>query len=91
MVETVTLWTSFHYQPEAQHPKICSYPQAAGRLPHLLVGSWNLTMGEASELATLNPSFARAEQARAAPIPLGLRPPPSPERAQPTPICPRSF
>jgi hypothetical protein len=28
--------TSFHHQPEAQHPKIFSYPQAAGRLPHLL-------------------------------------------------------
>ncbi|MGA9009263.1 MAG: hypothetical protein WB495_20845, partial [Xanthobacteraceae bacterium] len=27
--------TSFHHQPEAQHPKIFSYPQAAGRLPHL--------------------------------------------------------
>jgi hypothetical protein len=27
--------TSFHHQPEAQHPKFFSYPQAAGRLPHL--------------------------------------------------------
>ena len=25
--------TSFHHQPEAQHPKFFSYPQAAGRLP----------------------------------------------------------
>jgi hypothetical protein len=28
--------TSFHHQPEAQHPKFFSYQQAAGRLPHLL-------------------------------------------------------
>src|ERR1700688_3845700 len=28
--------TSLNYQPEAQHPKIFSYPQAAGRLPHLI-------------------------------------------------------
>ena len=28
--------TSFHHQPEAQHPKFFSYPQAAGRLPHLM-------------------------------------------------------
>jgi hypothetical protein len=27
--------TSFHHQPEAQHLKFFSYPQAAGRLPHL--------------------------------------------------------
>jgi hypothetical protein len=27
--------TSFHHQPEAQHPKFFSYPQAVGRLPHL--------------------------------------------------------
>ena len=27
--------TSFHHQPEARHPKFFSYPQAAGRLPHL--------------------------------------------------------
>jgi hypothetical protein len=27
--------TSFHHQPEAQHPKFFSYQQAAGRLPHL--------------------------------------------------------
>ena len=27
--------TSFHHQPEAQRPKFFSYPQAAGRLPHL--------------------------------------------------------
>ena len=27
--------TSFHHQPEAQHPKFFSYPQAAGRLPYL--------------------------------------------------------
>jgi hypothetical protein len=33
----VTTMTSFHHQPEAQHPKIFSYPQAAGRLPHLWV------------------------------------------------------
>ena len=31
--------TSFHHQPEAQHPKFFSYPQAAGRLPHLWVKS----------------------------------------------------
>jgi hypothetical protein len=31
--------TSFHHQPEAQHPKIVSYPQAAGRLPHLMATS----------------------------------------------------
>jgi hypothetical protein len=30
--------TSFHHQPEAQHPKFFSYPQAAGRLPHLWGG-----------------------------------------------------
>jgi len=24
---------SFDHQPEAQHPKLFSYPQAAGRLP----------------------------------------------------------
>ena len=30
--------TSFHDQPEAQHPKFFSYPQAAGRLPHLWGG-----------------------------------------------------
>jgi hypothetical protein len=28
--------TPFHHQPEAQHPKSSSYPQGAGRLPHLL-------------------------------------------------------
>ena len=27
--------TSFHHQPEAQHPKFFSYQQAAGRLTHL--------------------------------------------------------
>ena len=27
--------TSFHHQPEPQHPKFFSYPQAAGRLPYL--------------------------------------------------------
>jgi hypothetical protein len=31
--------TPFHHQPEAQHPKSFSYPQAAGRLPHLLAQS----------------------------------------------------
>jgi hypothetical protein len=29
--------TSFHHQPEVAAPKIFSYPQAAGRLPHLMV------------------------------------------------------
>jgi hypothetical protein len=34
--------TSFHHQPEAQHPKFFSYPQAAGRLPHLMNPSGRL-------------------------------------------------
>jgi hypothetical protein len=39
----VTTVTSFHHQPEAQHPKIFSYPQVAGRLPHLWVISCRAT------------------------------------------------
>ena len=35
--------TSFHHQPEAQHPKFFSYPQAAGRLPHLWGGKRTLS------------------------------------------------
>jgi hypothetical protein len=30
--------TSFHHQPEAQHPKSPAIETPAGRLPHLLVG-----------------------------------------------------
>jgi hypothetical protein len=39
MLGARTTVTPFHHQPEAQHPKpkkSFSYPQAAGRLPHLL-------------------------------------------------------
>src|ERR1051325_464412 len=36
MLGARTTATPFHHQPEAQHPKSFSYPQAAGRLPHLL-------------------------------------------------------
>jgi hypothetical protein len=35
MLGARTTVTPFHHQPEAQHPKSSSYPQAAGRLPHL--------------------------------------------------------
>ena len=34
MLGARTTVTPFHHQPEAQHPKSSSYPQAAGRLPH---------------------------------------------------------
>jgi hypothetical protein len=30
------MWTSFHHQPEAQHPKSSAFHKLAGRLPHLL-------------------------------------------------------
>jgi hypothetical protein len=29
------MWTSFHHQPEAQHPKSSAFHKLAGRLPHL--------------------------------------------------------
>ncbi len=35
MLEAVTR-TSFHHQPEAQHPKSLAIHKSAGRLPHLL-------------------------------------------------------
>jgi len=35
MLEAVTR-TSFHHQPEAQHPKSLAIHKNAGRLPHLL-------------------------------------------------------
>jgi hypothetical protein len=35
MLGARTTVTPFQHQPEAQHPKSFSYPQAAGRLPHL--------------------------------------------------------
>jgi hypothetical protein len=31
--------TSFHHQPEAQHPKSSAIHKLAGRLPHLLQAS----------------------------------------------------
>ena len=37
MLGARTTVTPYHHQPEAQHPKSFSYPQAAGRLPHLWV------------------------------------------------------
>jgi hypothetical protein len=33
------LRTSFHHQPEAQHPKYSAIHKNAGRLPHLLAKS----------------------------------------------------
>src|SRR3974390_3724587 len=35
MLGARTTVTPFPHQPEAQHPKSFSYPQLAGRLPHL--------------------------------------------------------
>jgi hypothetical protein len=31
--------TSFHHQPEAQHPKFAAIHKYAGRLPHLMTQS----------------------------------------------------
>ena len=39
--------TSFHHQPEAQ--KFFSYPQAAGRLPHLSGGAFNRSVQHQSQ------------------------------------------
>src|SRR3974390_1205137 len=36
MLEARTSVTSFHHQPEAQHPKSSAIHNIAGRLPHLL-------------------------------------------------------
>jgi hypothetical protein len=50
--------TSFHHQPEAQHPKFFSYPQAAGRLPHL----WGVkrTFGSAAAMSANDPKRTSA-------------------------------
>src|SRR5439155_14194046 len=40
MLEAVTR-TSFHHQPEAQHPKSLAIHKNAGRLPHLWVKTGN--------------------------------------------------
>ena len=40
--------TSFHYQPEAQHPKFSAIHKIAGRLPHLL-GQQRTLIGAGAE------------------------------------------
>ena len=37
--------TSFHHQPEAQHPKYPAIETPAGRLPHLLIWRTGPTVG----------------------------------------------
>src|SRR3974390_988610 len=41
MLEARTSVTSFHHQPEAQHPKSSAIHNIAGRLSHLLEGGLN--------------------------------------------------
>ena len=45
--------TSFHHQPEAQHPKFFSYQQAAGRLPHLWVNHGLAGQGQRPYLSAM--------------------------------------
>jgi hypothetical protein len=45
--------TSFHHQPEAQHPKSPAIETPAGRLPHLWVISGQTIAGESRPLSAL--------------------------------------
>src|ERR1017187_2821715 len=45
--------TSFHHQPEAQHPKSPAIETPAGRLPHLWVKSGQTIAGENPTLSAL--------------------------------------
>src|ERR1019366_8395504 len=53
--------TSFHHQPEAQHPKSSAIHKLAGRLPHLWVIRDRTIAGEnppMSAIARKRPNFA---------------------------------
>jgi len=45
--------TSFHHQPEAQHPKSPAIETPAGRLPHLCANNDRFAPQKSSELFTL--------------------------------------
>jgi hypothetical protein len=52
MLEAVTR-TSFHHQPEAQHPKSLAIHKNAGRLPHLWVSNGH--SGPSVPMSALHP------------------------------------
>jgi hypothetical protein len=56
--------TSFHHQPEAQHPKFFSYQQAAGRLPHLLEAQRTL---DGTESVAIDPTAILATEVQPLP------------------------
>ncbi len=47
--------TSFHHQPEAQHPKSPAIETPAGRLPHLRVISGQIIAGSNPNLSAVTP------------------------------------
>jgi hypothetical protein len=60
--------TSFHHQPEAQHPKFLAIHKNAGRLPHLLGAkrtSNRFQIGPQLETATL-PQYSKRNSRRQA-------------------------
>ena len=53
MLEAVKCETSFHHQPEAQHPKSSAIHKNAGRLSHLLANPEVEALGEVQRLTHL--------------------------------------
>ena len=46
------MWTSFHHQPEAQHPKSSAIHKLVGRLPHLIIPKV-MTLATLADVRTL--------------------------------------